>query len=117
MKKTLLAFLSKNQYDGILLTVYLLNLSDYLFTLILISSGLFMEANPLLSMNIDGIGGFVLKCLVPLLLLMYLHIRFTMSPPKHEKTVRLLLNLILSYYAVINAFHVFWLSYYIVIFR
>lgn len=116
MKKTFAALISGNPYDTVLATVYFLNLSDYLFTLVLVSSGLFMEANPLLSININGTWGFILKCIVPLVLILYLHIRFSASPPKRDKAVRFLLSLILSYYIVINAFHIFWLCYSVIMF-
>ena len=116
MKKNFSAFISRNPYDTTLTGVYLLNVTDYLFTLVLISSGLFMEANPLLSMNISGTGGFVLKCIVPLVLIMYLHIRFSLSPPKRDKAVRFLLGLIFAYYAAVNALHIFWLCYSVMIF-
>ena len=115
MKKAISSFMSKNKFDGLLFEIYLLNLFDYLFTLVLISSGLFMEVNPLL-VNIRGTNGFALKCVVPLMLLIYLHTRLSVSPPKKEKLVKVFLYILLSYYAVINAFHIFWLCYSVVMF-
>lgn len=116
MKKMFISLVSKNKFDKILLVIYLLNIFDYLFTLVLISSGLFIEANPLLSMDIKGTNGFALKCVVPLMLLAYLHIRLSVSPPKNEKPVKVFLYILLSYYAVINAFHIFWLCWSVVTF-
>ena len=110
MKKIVSLFLSKNEYDIRLILLYILNVTDYLFTLVLISSGIFIEANPLLSMNIQGVWGFILKCIVPLLLLAYLHIRFSADKPKHQKAVKILLNCIIIYYGIINLFHIFWLT-------
>ena len=116
MKKALVSLVTKNKFDGILLAIYLLNIFDYLFTLVLISSGLFIEANPLLSLDIKGMNGFALKCVVPLMLLTYLHIRLSVSPPKTEKPVKAFLYILLSYYAVINVFHIFWLCWSVVMF-
>ena len=110
MKKFVSLFMSRTQYDLRLFVLYILNVFDYLFTLVLISSGLFMEANPLLSMNISGVWGFILKCIVPLVLLLYLHIRFSMDKPKHERAVKILLDCIIIYYGIINSFHIFWLT-------
>ncbi len=112
MKKAL----SANPYDRTLAVIYCLNVTDYLFTLVLISSGLFVEANPLLYTHINTSSGWLLKCILPLVLLTYLHCRLSVSPPKNPKPVRLLLTLILSYYALINAFHLFWLGYTIILF-
>ena len=116
MKKALLSLVTKNKFDGILLAIYILNIFDYLFTLVLISSGLFTEANPILSMDIKGTNGFALKCVVPLILLAYLHIRLSVSPPKTEKPVKTFLYILLSYYAVIDAFHIFWLCWSVIMF-
>ena len=117
MKKTLISLVSRNKFDRILILIYILNIFDYLFTLVLVSSGLFIEVNPLLSMDIQGTGGFILKCIVPMMLLLYLHVRIALKPPVHQKAVKMLLSFIFSYYAVINAFHIFWLAYFIVMFR
>ncbi|MDD6489313.1 MAG: DUF5658 family protein [Clostridia bacterium] len=116
MKKIVSLFMSRTQYDIRLVLLYALNVFDYLFTLVLISSGIFIEANPILSMNIDGIWGFVLKCIVPLVLLTYLHIRFLTDKPKHERIVKILLDCIIIYYGLINMFHIFWLTVTFVIF-
>lgn len=110
MKKIVSLFMSRTQYDIRLVVLYILNVFDYLFTLVLISSGIFIEANPLLSVNIDGLWGFILKCIVPLFLLVYLHIRFSADKPKHEKAVKILLDCIIIYYGIINLFHIFWLT-------
>lgn len=110
MKKIVSMFMTRSVYDVKLIVLYALNVTDYLFTLVLISSGLFIEANPVLKMNIDGMWGFILKCIVPLVLLSYLHIRFSNGITKHEKIVKILLNTILIYYIAINVIHIFWIT-------
>lgn len=109
MKKMVSMFMTRSGYDMKLVVLYVLNITDYLFTLVLVSSGLFIEANPILKMNIDGIGGFVLKCIVPLVLLSYLHIRFLTSKPKYKRIIKILLNAILIYYIAVNVMHIFWI--------
>lgn len=116
MKKVLENILDRTEYDSRLIILYSLNVIDYLFTLILLSGGLFVEANPILSMQINGIGGFVVKCILPFLLLLYIHLRFLSDPPKHSLAAKLLLDGIVSCYLVIDLFHIFWLSYSIVLF-
>lgn len=114
MKKILTLVSARNPYDTHLFTLYVLNVTDYIFTLILLSSGLFIEANPVMNTPINTPWGFVLKCIVPLMLVTYLHIRFCMSEPRHPRATRILLNIILVYYMIINTFHIFWLIYLII---
>ena len=109
MNKIIAMLRTKTEYDKYLIWLYLLNVSDYLFTLVLLASGLFVEANPLMAVPIQNAYGFGLKCMIPLILLTYLHIRFGASPPRHPKMTRLMLGGILVYYVIINAFHILWL--------
>ncbi len=108
--------MSRTEFDGRLILLYALNVSDYLFTLVLISSGLFVEANPLMIPCIGNISGFMIKCILPLALLMTVHIRLCLHGTKYPAAVRMLLNGIIVYYGAINAMHVFWLSYTVVMF-
>ncbi len=116
MKKIISFMTSECALDNRFTFLYFLNLSDYLFTLILISSGLFIEANPLLSLNIGGMGGFLAKCILPLLLILYIRIRFINNPPKNTFPAKLVLDILLCFYFFVNCFHIFWLSYTIMIF-
>ncbi len=116
MKKILSFVTTECSLDNRLALIYFLNLSDYLFTLVLISSGLFIEANPLLSLNIDGLGGFLAKCILPLLLIFYIRSRFVNNPTKHIFAAKLMLDILLCFYFFINCFHLFWLSYTVMIF-
>ncbi|MBE6825173.1 MAG: hypothetical protein E7513_07525 [Ruminococcaceae bacterium] len=46
--------------------VYILNVLDWVCTILLISSGLFYEANPIANTFISSIGlGLLIKCIVP----------------------------------------------------
>ncbi len=110
MKRIISMFTVRSEYDIKLLLLYTLNVTDYIFTLVLISSGLFIEANPILNTHIEGLWGFILKCMLPLLLVLYLHIRFLTGIPKHKKIVKLLINGIIIYYIIINVMHIFWLT-------
>lgn len=111
MKKILSVMKTHSPYDTQLIILYLLNVSDYLFTLTLLSSGAFIEANPILSSGINDVSGFTAKCIIPLILLTYIHFRFCTSPVKHPKAVGILLALILTYYILINLMHIFWLAF------
>ncbi len=110
MRKLLTLLTARTKFDKKLAWLYLLNVSDYIFTLILLSSGNFIEANPMLNAPINSVWGFVLKIIVPLMLVTYVHIRTVIAPPVHIRVISILLNIIIGYYAIINAFHLLWLS-------
>ncbi len=115
--KKLYSFITADcETDSRMFIIYILNLTDYLFTLVLISSGLFFEANPLLSYGINGTAGFLAKCMLPLMLMLFIRLRIFNDPPERMIAVKLLLDVILAYYIVINSFHIFWFSYSSVIF-
>lgn len=100
---------AQTAFDKKLIAIYVLNVSDYIFTLLLLNSGLFMEANPLLSVPINGLSGFLLKCIAPLALLLILRVRLRSITMKQVKPVWYILDGIIIFYAVVNIFHVFWL--------
>lgn len=97
----------KTPFDSRLTALYLLNLSDYILTLILLSTGYFMEGNFLLSNHINDFGGFILKCIVPLILLLFIRWRFLTMPISKIKTVKYILNGGIIFYTLVNAFHLF----------
>lgn len=96
-------------FDLRLAIIYALNVSDYIFTLILLQSGMFREINPLLSAPINNFWGFALKCLVPFALLLYLRYRLRNVSERQLKPVRYILNGAIGIYSVINIFHICWL--------
>ncbi len=101
------ALKTKTPFDFRLTALYILNLSDYIFTLILLSTGYFVEGNFLLSGSITNLGGFVLKCIVPLILLFIIRCRLCSLPVTKIKTVKYILNGGIAFYILVNAFHLF----------
>ena len=85
MKKIFSLLTTRTKYDPYLTAIYFLNLADYLFTLVLLSGGAFIEANPLLQYGINNFSGFAAKCILPLLMVMYVHLRVCTHPPVHTK--------------------------------
>lgn len=96
-------------FDSRIIIIYALNISDYIFTLILIQSGMFTEINPILTMPINNPWGFVLKCIIPLILLLCLRHRFRSISENQIKPVRYILDCTIGVYAIINIFHICWL--------
>lgn len=109
MREMIKKFASRTVFDIRLAIIYALNVSDYIFTLILLESGLFTEVNPILSMPINNFWGFVLKCIVPLVLLLFLRHRFRSVSEKQIKPIRYILDCTVGLYAIINIFHIFWI--------
>lgn len=101
------ALKTKTPFDSRLTALYALNISDYIFTLILLSTGYFFEGNPMLSGSIGNFGGFVLKCILPFVLLFYIRIRLRNTPITKIKTVKCILNIGIIFYAIVNAMHLF----------
>lgn len=109
MKDILKRFADLTIFDSRIIIIYALNVSDYIFTLILIQSGMFEEANPILSAPINNFGGFLLKCIVPLILLLYLRHRFRAAAEKQIKPIKYILDCTIGIYAIINIFHICWI--------
>lgn len=117
MKEMIKKFSVTTVFDKKLIVIYALNVSDYILTLILLASGLFTEANPLLSMPMNNFLGFILKCIVPLVLLLLVRHRLRGINSKQIKPVWYILDLTIGLYAIINIFHVFWfimMSFYLI---
>lgn len=109
MKELLQKFAVWTMFDSRIIIIYALNVSDYIFTLILIQSGMFQEVNPILSMPINNFWGFVLKCIVPFVLLLYLRHRFRDASERQIKPIKYILDFTIGIYAIINIFHICWL--------
>lgn len=93
-----------------LFCIYLLNVTDLIFTRILISTGLFYEANSLMAPVVAGNGGILLKVGLTAGLLTWIYNRIKAARPEQMNHVRLLINICLGLYILINISHFVWLS-------
>lgn len=72
----------------------------------LLSTGLFMEANVLMAKAVDSLlSSFLLKVVLPAALLFYLYFRMKNASEKQLKQSNILLSVATGVYAVINIFH------------
>jgi hypothetical protein len=93
-----------------LLILYLLNVTDIIFTLLLLSTGLFIEANVLMAKAVQSLcASFVLKILLPGALLFCLYIRMKKASENQLKKSNIVLNVATAVYALINTFHLIYL--------
>ena len=117
MKKLLTSITSSTEYSPTLMLIYVLNITDYLFTVLMISSGLLPASDPYPISSAGTFADLMLKCLLPLILLFFLHIVTGLIKPRHPKLLSLFLYLLLCYFFVLNIFHIFRLCYAYFIFR
>lgn len=106
----MLAFIKKYSFEDIkykLLILYLLNVSDIIFTLLLLTTGLYMEANILMVKAVESIPlSFILKILLPAALLFYLYIRMKKASEKQLKKSNIIINIAIAFYILINISHI-----------
>ena len=90
-----------------LLILYVLNLTDILFTMLLLSTGCFMEGNILMRKAVQSIpASFLLKFILPALLLFYISLRIRNASEMQLKQSNTLLSIITAAYALINISHI-----------
>lgn len=94
-----------------LLLLYILNVIDIVFTLILLETGCFEEINILLVSIINNIPAcMAIKVFIPAILLLYIYIRLKKATEKQHKTSNIIINFGISIYAIINMSHILWFA-------
>lgn len=93
-----------------LLILYTLNVTDWIFTLILVNTGYFIEANIFMNYAISNIWlGALLKCILPFFLVLFINNRILSATKKQLSIAKKLIVITIFYYAVINSSHIMWL--------
>lgn len=91
--------------------VYVLNVTDIIFTLILCGTGAFIEANPLAALFTGSTAAaLIAKSLIPAALLIYLYCRLRNAAERQRKKANISLGALLILYSLINISHITWLS-------
>lgn len=89
-----------------LMFVYLLNVIDYVCTLALVSTGRFIEANPIANTFIDDIGmGIIVKCVVPFGLMFFVVRCMHILNFKELRFADMIISFALTVYLVIMIDH------------
>ena len=92
-----------------LIILYILNISDILLTLILVRTGLIIEANPVMASIIENsFATFFVKGIIPALLFIYLYYRLQSATPKMIKLTNFCIFILLEFYFFINCLHLLW---------
>jgi hypothetical protein len=108
----LIEFIKDYSLDNIkskLAILYILNLTDIIFTIILVNTGYYFEANFLMA---DVIGSysasFLIKIVLPAILLIYIYFRMQKANEYQLRVSNILISCAVGLYATINAFHILW---------
>lgn len=90
-----------------LILLYLLNVSDLFFTYILLDSKLFFEGNAFMASVINNkYLSIFLKCILVLVLIIFICFRMKNATLKQIKIANILINIILIIYFIINISHI-----------
>jgi hypothetical protein len=94
-----------------LLILYLLNATDIIFTLLLLATGFYIEANILMAKAVQSLSAsFILKIVLPATLLFYLYIRMKKASEKQLKQSNIVINIATAVYTIINISHLIYFS-------
>jgi len=99
-----------------LIAMYLLNVTDIIFTIFLVNTGMFVEANAIMApfVNSSQLSIIIVKIVIPFVLLICVYKRMKDATEKQLYQSNFIINGCLIFYALINIFHVIWSILYIV---
>lgn len=100
-----------------LITIYILNVSDIIFTIFLVNTGLFLEANAIMAPLVYNrqLVSIIVKVLLPFVLLLGIYQRMKEATEKQLYQSNIIINVCLIFYGLINISHVVWIILYTVI--
>ena len=105
----MISFISNHTLEKIklkFLILYILNVTDMLFTIFLLSTGLFIEINFLMEKAVQSLlVSFMLKIVLPAVLLLYLYIRMRKANETQLKQSNIIINVVCTAYLLINLWH------------
>jgi hypothetical protein len=109
----MIEFIKHYDYNTIrkkFIAIYLFNITDIMFTLFLINTNLFREANVLMRYFIDSskIASILMKSGLTLILLIIMLIRMRKASEKQLYYSNIIINLCLIFYGMLNISHIFW---------
>lgn len=89
--------------------LYLMNVTDILFTLFLLKTGLFIEGNYFMNIMLNN-KYFTLwfKILIPALLLIYLYARMSYASEAQLRFANVLIIICIAFYFLLNVSHIVW---------
>jgi hypothetical protein len=108
----MLAFIKNNSLIMLrkkLCLLYLLNVADIIFTVLLLRTGYFTEVNYLMSKMIQKpFVCIMIKVIFPIILLYYIYKQMEASTAAQLRASNVAINISLFLYAFVNATHLLW---------
>jgi len=100
-----------------LTALYILNVTDIIFTLFLVNTGVFLEANTIMAplVNDRQLLSIIVKVVIPFILLIWVYQRMKDATEKQLYQSNIIINGCLIFYGLINIFHVIWSTLYIIL--
>lgn len=91
--------------------LYLLNVTDIIFTILLLRTGLFAEVNFLMIKAVQSpAASIIIKIIVPAILLFYLYARIKNADEPNLKASNIAINISLTIYTLVNISHLVWVA-------
>ncbi|MGH4052606.1 MAG: DUF5658 family protein [Clostridium sp.] len=93
-----------------LIALYMLNITDILFTIYLVNTGMFLEVNAFMAplVNKRYLFSIIIKIVIPLVLLMAVYQRMKKATEKQLYQSNIMINGLLIFYGIIDVSHVVW---------
>lgn len=92
-----------------LFLLYFLNVTDILFTLLLLETGFFKEVNIFMVNAVQNpLASFLLKIILPAALLYYLYRKICTCDASQLRATNIGINISLTIYALVNLSHIIW---------
>lgn len=111
----MIAFIRNSELMSIkkkLFLLYILNVIDIIFTLSLLRTGLFAEANFFMVKVVESpILSFLLKVVLPAIFLYYFYIKSKDAEKEQLRVTNFAINISLTIYTLVNISHLFWTAY------
>lgn len=94
-----------------LIILYALNVTDCIFTILLVNTGMFMETNLIMAPLVynNQLLSLIIKIAVPLLLFIWVYGRIKKSATREQLfKANIIITVILAFYGIINISHIVW---------
>lgn len=91
--------------------LYLLNVADITFTLLLLQTGYFQEVNFLMINAVESpLTSILIKVILPAILLLYLYHEVKDADSEQLRISNIAVNISLTIYAIVNLTHLVWVA-------
>jgi hypothetical protein len=110
----MITFIKSYSLDNIrkkFITLYLLNVTDIIFTVLLLQTGYFAEVNFLMAKAVQNpLASFLLKIILPAALLLYMYHQIKDADEDQLKVSNIAVNISLTIYTLVNLSHLVWVA-------